>query len=308
MSVIQKLTIGIKTRKNLIIESKPIKLESKSQDGATVVRKKYKIFVENDFDLISPIDNFNEIFKKFQFNSQLQKNITSLNYTLPTPSQMQAIPLLMGNVTSDLFLKLWNHLEEKNVLLTAPTGSGKTASYAIPIIKMCLNSKQDIHSNYTYTSPFALIFVPTRELSYQIYQQFILLSEDLKIKLACLDKLPKKEKFRKFDVIISTPARFALHLDCKKWYSRICWIIIDECDKLFENIDSSNANLVALNKIQEQVKNDLINYMLLSATYSHIIDDWATKIVGSVVKNINSNENEKSERFMKSKLKLQTKS
>ena len=64
---------------------------------------------------------------KYHFNESLAKGMAMVGLTKPTPIQMQAIPAL---------------LENRNILVTAPTGTGKTFSYLIPLLQHSLQPKQ----------------------------------------------------------------------------------------------------------------------------------------------------------------------
>ncbi len=82
-------------------------------------------------------------FADFQFPDALKQALEAMGYEIPTPVQAKAIPLV---------------LEGKDILATAQTGTGKTAAFALPLLKKMLSgSKQP-----------ALIVAPTRELAEQI--------------------------------------------------------------------------------------------------------------------------------------------
>jgi ATP-dependent RNA helicase DDX52/ROK1 len=83
----------------------------------------------------------------------------------PTPIQMQAVPVL---------------IQGRDLLATAPTGSGKTAAYLIPILSL-LQSHQK-------TGVRALALAPTRELADQIYREANRLSQGRKLKISLLKK------------------------------------------------------------------------------------------------------------------------
>ena len=90
-------------------------------------------------------------FKKLSIIDPILKAIDSEGYTIPTPIQQEAIPLV---------------LERKDLLGCAQTGTGKTAAFAIPILQILHEQK-----------PMApgikvLILTPTRELAIQIDESF----------------------------------------------------------------------------------------------------------------------------------------
>jgi len=82
-------------------------------------------------------------FSDFLIEDQIKKNIAAKGYTAPTPIQDKAIPVI---------------LEGRDVIATANTGTGKTASFLIPLI----------HNVLTKKTTRVLIITPTRELAAQI--------------------------------------------------------------------------------------------------------------------------------------------
>ena len=94
-------------------------------------------------------------FKALGLAPYILRSTAKQNYTDPTAIQEQAIPVI---------------LQGKDVLGIAPTGSGKTAAYALPVIQNLerLTTTKNRHIN-------VLVLVPTRELAGQVkdvFQQF----------------------------------------------------------------------------------------------------------------------------------------
>ena len=88
-------------------------------------------------------------FKELNIIEPILKAIEEKGYNMPTPIQEKAIPVALAG---------------KDVLGCAQTGTGKTASFAIPIIQLLQNSKEDAKRKGIK----ALILTPTRELALQI--------------------------------------------------------------------------------------------------------------------------------------------
>jgi ATP-dependent RNA helicase RhlE len=88
-------------------------------------------------------------FYDFNFDEQLLEGLLSMGYREPTPIQAQAIPLIM---------------EKKDLIACAQTGTGKTASYLLPLLDQIAKSGNKDHTS-------TLILAPTRELAQQIDQQ-----------------------------------------------------------------------------------------------------------------------------------------
>lgn len=129
-------------------------------------------------------------------------------------------------------------LEAKDVLIRARTGSGKTASFSIPIIQKILNSKGSAKEQKTT----ALILAPSKELCLQIRKVI----EELTIKCSkivrCVDLSSKGDPAaqkhlltQKPDIIVSTPARILSHLNQKNIVVKDCLetLVIDEADLMF---------------------------------------------------------------------------
>lgn len=105
----------------------------------------------------------------------LLKNIEASEYKEPTPVQMQAIPsMLLG----------------RDVLATAPTGSGKTAAFAIPMLANLATSSSTAAASTSGTCSGirSVVLSPTRELAVQILGEFTRLSKGKKLHLTLLSK------------------------------------------------------------------------------------------------------------------------
>ena len=88
-------------------------------------------------------------FADLGLRQELLDCLTELGYEEPTPVQREAIPPL---------------LEGRDLLAEAPTGTGKTAAFALPLLQaMDRSSAPD-------GAPVALVLVPTRELAMQVAQ------------------------------------------------------------------------------------------------------------------------------------------
>jgi len=129
-------------------------------------------------------------------------------------------------------------LDAKDVLVRARTGSGKTASFSVPIIQKILNSKDSSKEQKTT----ALILAPSKELCLQIRRVI----EDLTIKCSkivrCADLTAKGDPAaqkhilaQRPDIVVSTPARILTHLNQKNidLKESLETLVIDEADLMF---------------------------------------------------------------------------
>ncbi|XP_011865411.1 PREDICTED: probable ATP-dependent RNA helicase DDX56 isoform X2 [Vollenhovia emeryi] len=171
----------------------------------------------------SSVDSKSKSFHELELDDRLLKAITKLGWTEPTLIQEKAIPLL---------------LEGKDLLIKARTGSGKTATFAIPLIQKILLSKRTQERQEIK----GLIIAPSKELCKQIHNVIISLTikccrevrvielnsqVDLNAQRLLLSELP--------DIVVASPTRLLQHLKAKNLtlkYS-LDTLIIDEADLLF---------------------------------------------------------------------------
>jgi len=157
-------------------------------------------------------------FQAMGLNANLLKAVTRKGFSVPTPIQRKAIPLV---------------LKDHDVVGMARTGSGKTAAFVIPMIE-----KLKVHS--TKVGGRALILSPSRELALQTLHVVKELGRGTDLRCILLvggDSL--EEQFSSMasnpDIIIATPGRF-LHLkvEMNLDLSSIKYVVFDEADRLFE--------------------------------------------------------------------------
>src|SRR6187455_113463 len=139
-------------------------------------------------------------------------------YEYPTPIQAGLIPLA---------------LKEIDVVGQARTGTGKTASFAIPILEK-LQFKHDIHH------PQALVLVPTRELAVQVKDEIVKLSEGRRVHcVAVYGGKPIRQQIEKIrrgvQIIVGTPGRVLDHLARGTVdFSKLRFVVLDEADRMLD--------------------------------------------------------------------------
>ncbi|KAF5321390.1 hypothetical protein D9619_000348 [Psilocybe cf. subviscida] len=150
-------------------------------------------------------------FASLGISSQLQAALRSMSIKTPTKVQAACIPpLLAGN---------------------AKTGSGKTIAFAIPILQRLSVDPYGI---------FALVLTPTRELAFQIAEQFAVLGGSIGIRTTVIvggmDMMAQAlELGNRPHVVIATPGRMVDHLKSStgEWdLSRVKFLVLDEADRL----------------------------------------------------------------------------
>lgn len=142
-----------------------------------------------------------------------------LKWKEPSKIQKESIPLA---------------LEGKDVIGLAETGSGKTGAFALPILQALLDKPQRL---------FALVLTPTRELAFQIAEQFNALGSTIGIKCAVIvggiDMFDQALMLaKKPHVIVATPGRLVDHLENTKGFSlrALKYLVMDEADRIL-NMD-----------------------------------------------------------------------
>ncbi|MTG99472.1 MULTISPECIES: DEAD/DEAH box helicase [Myroides] len=159
-------------------------------------------------------------FKDLNIITPILDAIEQVGYTAPTPIQKQAIPIV---------------LDRKDIIGCAQTGTGKTASFAIPILQILHNNE---HANKGIK---ALILTPTRELAIQISDNFKLYGQNLSLKHTTIFGGVSAEKQinqvrRGCDILIATPGRLLdlINQNVVK-LNQIELFVLDEADRMLDS-------------------------------------------------------------------------
>ncbi|KAF7895064.1 hypothetical protein EAF00_006878 [Botryotinia globosa] len=162
-------------------------------------------------------DDAPKSFKDLGIVDSLCEACDTLGYKAPTPIQRESIPLA---------------LQGRDLIGLAETGSGKTAAFALPILQALLDKPQPL---------FGLVLAPTRELAYQISQQFEALGSVIRVKCAVIvggmDMVPQSIALgKKPHIIVATPGRLLDHLENTKGFSlrSLKYLVMDEADRLLD--------------------------------------------------------------------------
>ena len=153
-------------------------------------------------------------FEKFKISKEIVKALSELGYEKPTDIQDKVIKEFLLN---------------KDLVVRAQTGSGKTASYVVPI---CEKIK------WEENNPQALILTPTRELAVQVAEDVKNIGRFKRIKsVPVYGKESFKEQTNKIKgkthVIVGTPGRVLDHIDRKTLITEdIKYLVIDEADEM----------------------------------------------------------------------------
>jgi ATP-dependent RNA helicase DDX52/ROK1 len=146
------------------------KKKSKKEDAPTLSKKEQKrarrLFPE-------PLLNFKELRSKYKISSRLAENVADQGFTVPTEVQLGTLPLLLGESS------------EPDLLVVAPTGSGKTLSFLIPMINKIVRHH---HSNPDEHGILGVVVAPTRELASQIVNEGRKLMAGTGVKITLMKK------------------------------------------------------------------------------------------------------------------------
>jgi ATP-dependent RNA helicase RhlE len=158
-------------------------------------------------------------FSKLGLSSALLKAIAEQNYTEPYPIQQRAIPAILSG---------------KDILGIAPTGSGKTASFALPILQLL--NEQDKSKNRHVS---ALVLVPTRELAVQVYEVFKSFESRMPQAIKTMAVFggvsinPQMINLQGVEILVATPGRLIELVDSKAVsLAALKILVLDEADKM----------------------------------------------------------------------------
>jgi superfamily II DNA/RNA helicase len=158
-------------------------------------------------------------FESLGLSPEILKAVADSGYTTPTPIQAEAIPVV---------------LKRRDVIGIAQTGTGKTASFTLPMIEMLSRGRAKARM------PRALVLEPTRELADQVsesfdrYSKYSKLSHALLIGGVSMDEQVKKLD-RGVDVLIATPGRLMDHFERGRiLLSQVNILVIDEADRMLD--------------------------------------------------------------------------
>ncbi|WP_175987622.1 DEAD/DEAH box helicase [Bacillus sp. Marseille-Q1617] len=153
-------------------------------------------------------------FSDFGLSVEITRALTELGYETPTEVQSKVLPIA---------------LEKKDLVVKSQTGSGKTASFGIPLCEMV---------EWEENKPQALVLTPTRELAVQVKEDITNIGRFKRIKAAAVyGKSPfyrqKLELNQKTHVVAGTPGRVLDHIEKGTFpLDKLNYLVIDEADEM----------------------------------------------------------------------------
>lgn len=194
-------------------------------------------------------------FDELGLSQIMMKALKKLGYDKPSPIQGQVIP--------------WA-LQGYDILGQARTGTGKTASFAIPIL-------EQLDPLRSCPSPQALILVPTRELAAQVHGSFVKLAEGCPTSILevaggkHMDRQTKKLQ-QGVQVVVGTPGRVIDHIQRGSLRLNRLWcVVLDEADRMLDIGFRPDIERI-LRKCPENRQT-----LFLSATLAEDVREFATR-------------------------------
>ena len=158
-------------------------------------------------------------FSTLGLTPALLKIIANQNITAPYPIQVEAIPAILSH---------------KDVLGIAPTGSGKTASYVLPILSN-LQKEKELKNRHIQV----LVLVPTRELAIQVSDVFLSYTQGLPKRVKVMAVYggvsinPQMIALQGINVLVATPGRLLKLIENKAVHlTDVETLVLDEADKM----------------------------------------------------------------------------
>lgn len=199
-------------------------------------------------------------FEHLQLKPVLLKAIKKCGYSAPTPIQEEAIPKVLIGC---------------DIIASANTGTGKTASFVLPALQH-LTSR---HAKKTHGKPSVLILTPTRELAQQVSQAIRKYGKFVNFQSVTLfGGMPYgpqlKSLSKLLDIVVATPGRLIDHIERRSIdLSGIDMLVLDEADRMLDMgfIDEVNK-IVDLTPAHRQT-------LFFTATWDNTLANLAKRLL-----------------------------
>jgi len=167
-------------------------------------------------------DQVDSLFRNLGIIPELVKGLSEQGWVDPTPVQKAVVPRLLSG---------------ESLVIAAPTGSGKTVSFVLPVVqKLAIQETQGYVRQIR--RPRCLILVPTRDLARQVLVVVKCLSHYSKISSCAVlggeqYGLQKRKLDRLVDIVVASPGRLVQHKEQGNLFlSQVDTVIIDEVDTM----------------------------------------------------------------------------
>jgi len=198
-------------------------------------------------------------FSTFGLSHPIINAVTELGYEKPTPIQEKAIPIILSG---------------KNLIAAAQTGTGKTASFVLPILERLIQGETQRKKRIR-----ALILTPTRELAIQVERNIVNYSKHLNLTSMAMyggvnDKPQKQQLINGVDILVATPGRLLdLYGQHAVYFEEVEVLVLDEADRMLDM-----GFIEDINKIIARLPQNIQN-LLFSATLSNPVRELARSAI-----------------------------
>ncbi len=163
-------------------------------------------------------------FSEVGLAESLQRAVAAQGYTLMTPIQAKAIPIVLAG---------------RDVMGAAQTGTGKTAAFSLPLLHKMLRHENASMSPARHPVR-ALVIAPTRELADQVAANIKGYAAQTKLRVAVvfggIDMKPQTLELKAgVEVLVATPGRLLDHIEAKNCVlNQVEYVVLDEADRMLD--------------------------------------------------------------------------
>jgi ATP-dependent RNA helicase RhlE len=165
-------------------------------------------------------------FSSLGLRAELSRAVSEKGYSVPTPIQQQAIPLI---------------LQGRDIMGGAQTGTGKTAGFTLPLLQRLMDADKAGSNAAKGRRPIrALVLTPTRELAAQVADSVVTYGKHLPLRSTAIyggvSINPQKQTLHKgVDILVATPGRLLDHAGQRSVdLSKVDILVLDEADRMLD--------------------------------------------------------------------------
>ena len=235
------------------------RVQDLTEDQIKEIRTRLNLTIEiekGEPTCVPPIESFEDM----KLSRDIMVDIRHHEYLKPTPIQSQAIPIALSG---------------RDILGCAETGSGKTASFAIPMVSHCCQQ----HPVRRGDGPIGLVLAPTRELAQQIEEETRMFSNASKVRTCIVVGGSSMQEQRSalrsgVEIVVATPGRFLDHLQQgNSSLNRVSYVVLDEADRMLDmgfepqireiltNLPAKHQNLLFSATMPEEIESLAQEYL-----------------------------------------------
>ncbi|XP_065502448.1 ATP-dependent RNA helicase DDX51 [Caloenas nicobarica] len=186
------------------------------------------------------------------------------------PVQAEVIPAILQSASNGYLMGRGGY-RPKDICVSAPTGSGKTLSFVIPIVQVLLDR--------VVCQVRALVVLPTKELAQQVSKVFNIYADGTGLKVVLITGQKSFAKEQEMlvqkkvtgycslaDIIVATPGRLTDHINQTPGFSltQLRFLIVDEADRMIDDMHQNCLNQIV--KAAFQVENGSVSNILFQRT------------------------------------------